>query len=170
MLKKSRPKTSRTRKRVKVRNDGSGRSDGYRPEYDLMVTKLPPPITNSQICYFLDIAIQTLHNWREKYPSFKEAIQKAKDKVDDDMENAFYRRGLGYEHPADKIFPPRRGEKKPLVVPYVERYPPDTAACISWLKNRRPATWREHPELADEETPPAATVVIEFKDAKRKER
>jgi hypothetical protein len=28
-------------------------------------------------------------------------------------------------------------------VPYTEHCPPDTTACIFWLKNRRPDLWRE---------------------------
>ena len=29
------------------------------------------------------------------------------------------------------------------MVDYVEHYPPDTTACIFWLKNRQPALWRD---------------------------
>lgn len=158
------PKTSRTKARGKVRPDGF--SDAYRPEYDLMVTKLPPPVTNSQIAFFLDISIQTLHNWKERHPSFAEAIQKAKDRVDDEMENAFYQRGLGYTHQSEKIFLPARS-RTPVRVPFLEHYPPDTAAAISWLKNRRPETWRDHPEGGSDDSPPPVKVVIEMKDAKR---
>ena len=30
-----------------------------------------------------------------------------------------------------------------VFLPYVEHFPPDTTACIFWLKNRRPEVWRE---------------------------
>jgi hypothetical protein len=31
----------------------------------------------------------------------------------------------------------------PIVVPFEQHYPPDTVACIFWLKNRRPDLWRD---------------------------
>ena len=33
------------------------------------------------------------------------------------------------------------------VVPYTEHYPPDTTACIFWLKNRQKAAWRDRQEV-----------------------
>ena len=35
---------------------------------------------------------------------------------------------------------------KALEVAYTEHYPPDTAACLFWLKSRRPDRWREKVE------------------------
>ena len=32
---------------------------------------------------------------------------------------------------------------KPVLVPYQVHVPPDVTACIFWLKNRRPAQWRD---------------------------
>ena len=40
---------------------------------------------------------------------------------------------MGYEHPEDKIF---LHEGKPVIVPTVKHYPPDTTACIFWMKTR----------------------------------
>jgi hypothetical protein len=39
-------------------------------------------------------------------------------------------------------------------VAYTEHYPPDTAACLFWLKSRQPDRWRErieHDHLAPAE-------------------
>jgi len=35
------------------------------------------------------------------------------------------------------------GAKKPVYAPYIEHVPPDTTAAIFWLKNRKPAQWRD---------------------------
>jgi len=51
-------------------------------------------------------------------------------------------RARGYSHEAVKVMS-RGGKEEPVMVPYVEHYPPDTTACIFWLKNRRPDLWRE---------------------------
>ena len=32
-------------------------------------------------------------------------------------------------------------------VPYVEHVPPDTTACIFWLKNRRREDWRDRVDI-----------------------
>ncbi len=34
-------------------------------------------------------------------------------------------------------------EGKPVIVPTVKHYPPDTTACIFWLKNRQRDRWRD---------------------------
>lgn len=46
----------------------------------------------------------------------------------------------GYSYDAVKIF---QHNGKPVKVPYVEHVPPDTTACIFWLKNRKPEAWRD---------------------------
>lgn len=55
-----------------------------------------------------------------------------------------FHRAKGYEHPEDKIF---NDSGKPLVVPTVKHYPPDTTAAIFWLKNRQPKKWRDKQEI-----------------------
>jgi hypothetical protein len=35
------------------------------------------------------------------------------------------------------------GAKKPIYAPYMEYVPPDVTAGIFWLKNRKPAQWRD---------------------------
>jgi hypothetical protein len=45
-------------------------------------------------------------------------------------------------------------------VPVRKHVPPDTAACIFWLKNRRPALWRDRHEI-DHKVPPRSDQSIE---------
>jgi hypothetical protein len=42
---------------------------------------------------------------------------------------------------AEKIFCDKNGNV--TKVPYREHVPPDVTACIFWLKNRKPADWRD---------------------------
>lgn len=49
---------------------------------------------------------------------------------------------MGFEHDAVKIFMPANA-KEPVYAPYREKVPPDTTACIFWLKNRKPEEWRD---------------------------
>ena len=52
---------------------------------------------------------------------------------------------MGYEHQAVKIVADAK-TKEEHIVEYTERYPPDTAAAIFWLKNRQKAKWRDKTE------------------------
>jgi hypothetical protein len=62
------------------------------------------------------------------------------------MAERLYRRGLGYEHLATKIFMPA-GATEPVYAPYVEHYPPDTPAALAWLSRRQPGLWREKQQI-----------------------
>lgn len=49
-----------------------------------------------------------------------------------------------------------------ITTPTTRHYPPDTTACIFWLKNRRPDLWRDKPDPTnDDNAPPPVKVVIE---------
>jgi hypothetical protein len=58
------------------------------------------------------------------------------------MAASFYKRGLGYEQPAVKIFMPA-GADAPVYAPYMEHYPGDVGAQKSWLFNRQRGRWQE---------------------------
>jgi hypothetical protein len=47
---------------------------------------------------------------------------------------------VGYSHEVEK---PMVIDKEVRIVTYTERMPPDTTACIFWLKNRNPEEWRD---------------------------
>jgi hypothetical protein len=57
-----------------------------------------------------------------------------------------YHRATGYKHLAFKMFKDKDSDRV-ITKRYVEHYPPDTTACIFWLKNRRPDLWRDRHEL-----------------------
>jgi len=42
-------------------------------------------------------------------------------------------------------------EGRITITPLKKHYPPDTTACIFWLKNRRPQEWRYRTELDTEQ-------------------
>lgn len=98
--------------------------------------------TDEQIADFLQISVATLNRWKESEPRFLSALKKGKERADAAVAKSLYQRALGYKHKAVKIFAdPKTGAEKQ--VEYVEHYPPETVACIFWLKNRRPDLWRD---------------------------
>jgi hypothetical protein len=57
------------------------------------------------------------------------------------VERSLYECANGYSDDAVKIFCDKNGNV--TKVPYQEHVPPDVTACIFWLKNRKPADWRD---------------------------
>lgn len=99
--------------------------------------------TDKQLADFFEVAEQTINNWKKKFPEFFESLKDSKAIADDRVEKSLYERALGYSCPDHKVF---NNGGEPLVVPITKNYPPDTTAAIFWLKNRRPARWRDNPE------------------------
>jgi hypothetical protein len=109
----------------------------------------------------LGIALSTLYEWKNRYPDFREAINNGKAEVDYAVEDSLLKRALGYtveevtEEPQPYAVngilqrdedgnPVMRLEVSKRVKKYVA---PDVAAAIFWLKNRKPAEWRDKQEI-----------------------
>lgn len=131
------------------------RPTDYREEYCEQVEKLCKlGATDAEIADFFEVAESTINLWKLEYSEFSESIKRGKTLADANVADRLYQRAMGYTHDAVKIFP-TGGEKEnedgikekgPLVVPYKEHYPPDTAAAIFWLKNRQRKKWRDKVE------------------------
>lgn len=123
--------------------------------------------TDKQVADFFEIAESTLHKWKLDYPEFSEALKTGKLLSDSEVANSLYRRALGYSHDAVKIMTLAGAIEK---VAYTEHYPPDTTACIFWLKNRQPQLWREKREDVDPEDVDVSpvTVTIAVADASKR--
>lgn len=96
--------------------------------------------TDAQIAEFLGVAPSTLYLWRLAHEDFAAALAEGKVSADDQVERSLFQRATGYRHIAFKMF---QHEGKVVTKRYVEHYPPDTVACIFWLKNRRKEQWRD---------------------------
>jgi hypothetical protein len=96
--------------------------------------------TDSEMADFFEVTEQTWNNWKKKDPAFFESLKDWKAEFDERIERSLAERALGYSHPEDKIF---NNNGRKLVVPTIKHYPPDTTACIFWLKNRQPDEWRD---------------------------
>ena len=143
-----------------------GRPSGYRPEYDAQAIKLCRlGATDKELADFFGVADSTLSLWKLKHPSFSEALTRSKDEFDAQVERALFQRALGYSHKAVKMF---QAGGEVITQDYVEHYPPDTTACIFWLKNRQKDKWRDKPEGGDDDTPPTPVkVTVEVRDARK---
>ena len=100
--------------------------------------------TDEEMAAFWGVTVKTFYNWQKEHPGFLHALKEGKEKPDAQVERSLFERATGYTHDAVKIL---QYEGQPVIVPYTERYPPDSTSMIFWLKNRRPDRWRDKSEV-----------------------
>jgi hypothetical protein len=118
-----------------------GRPSKYRPEFVEQAKKLCRlGATDIEIADFFDVNVATLYRWKNENEDFCESLKVSKETADDRVERSLFTRALGYLHDDVDI---RVVDHKVVMTPIRKYYPPDTTACIFWLKNRKPDLWRE---------------------------
>lgn len=106
-------------------------------------------LTEEQIAHNMGIGYSTLQAWKNEHQDILDTLKRGKEVIDRQVENALLKRALGYEYEeiSEKyelgILTERKVTKKQVV--------PDTTAQIFWLKNRKPADWRDKPEGESEQ-------------------
>ena len=98
------------------------------------------------IAYNIGISENTLTSWRKKSPKISAALKKGKEVVDRIVENALYKRAIGYDY--DEVTTVCDTNKDGEVVhttakTVTKHVPGDTTAQIFWLQNRKPKDWRD---------------------------
>lgn len=94
-------------------------------------------LTDEQISRNMGIAYSTFREWKKKYSAFSAVLKRTKDVVDREVENALFKRAMGYKY--DEVTYECGVEVKRVT----KEVAPDTTAQIFWLKNRKPAEWRD---------------------------
>lgn len=96
-------------------------------------------LTDTQIAENIGISVRTLYRWKEKYCQICQSLKKGKEVADRQVENALFKRAIGYECEAV-----REEIKDGVIVKRIvtkKHIPGDTTAQIFWLKNRKPDFW-----------------------------
>lgn len=104
-------------------------------------------MTNEELADAFDISLATLHNWKNKYPEFLDAITRGKEDADAEVAEALRHRAIGYSHAEEKVF---NNNGEILTYQTIRHYPPDPQAASLWLRNRQPAKWRDKQEIRAE--------------------
>ena len=110
-------------------------------------------LTQEDIAHNIGINKTTLYDWMNRFPEFSNALNKNREVADILVENALFKRALGYEYEEvtteiRKV--PYIGKdgktherKEKHVKKTTKMVLPDTTAQIFWLKNRKPTVWRD---------------------------
>lgn len=127
----------------------------YRPDFARQAKALCEfGATDVELAEYFAVTSRTIYTWKHRHSEFGAALKVGKEAADERVIRALYHRALGYTHSAVKIFPPKVVKEKgedgkvtvkvvPVTVEYQEHFPPDTLACIYWLKNRQPEKWKD---------------------------
>ena len=120
-----------------------GRRTLYKAEMCDLVERLAMlGLKDTEIAHTLKITERTLNRWKHDHPDFCQSLKDGREEADGMVARALFHRAIGYSHPEDKIF---ISNGKPIIVPTIKHYPPDSVAAIFWLKNRRPDKWMDKP-------------------------
>ena len=98
-------------------------------------------LTDEQLAHNMGIRRSTLAAWKKKYSDISDALKRGKEVVDIEVENALLKRARGFEYTEKRMEQSTKDGRKVTLIKRV--VPPETAAAIFWLKNRKPEQWRE---------------------------
>lgn len=103
--------------------------------------------TTKELADFFEVSIDTICEWMHVHPEFSEALNGGRERADAQIAKSLYRKALGYSHPETVI---HNHNGQIIKTEIIKHYPPDTTACIFWLKNRQPKKWRDKIEVSNE--------------------
>lgn len=135
----------------------------YRDEFAEQARKLCAlGATAPDLANFFGVAVSTVKLWQVEHKAFSDALKVGKSVADRMVEQSLFRRALGYEHDEVDI---RVVGTKLVKTPLRKHYPPDTVACIFWLKNRKPKDWRDKHEVGGPDDGPIPVAVVDVSSA-----
>lgn len=125
----------------------NGRPSEFKREFIKQAEKLVSlGATDQDLADFFNVSKQTIYNWQENFPKFLDSIKSAKAEVDAKVEKSLFQRAVGYSHEDVDIRAVSTGNNQGseiIQTPITKHFPPSEVACIFWLKNRKPAQWRD---------------------------
>lgn len=110
-------------------------------------------LTDEQIFKNLGISKNAFYVYRNKYSDFNDALKKGKEVADIEVENALFKRAIGYTYKeVTKEVKDIDGKKSTFIKEVIKVVPGDVAAQIFWLKNRKSNNWKDKRENENDDT------------------
>jgi len=141
----------------------AGRPSKYKAEYAEQAKKICNlGATDVELADFFKVSVSTLNLWKVEHQEFSESLKVGKAPADERVKFSLFHRATGYSHPEDDI---RVIDGEIVITPTIKHYPPDTTACIFWLKNRLPDEFRANPEPGDDDYVAPVKIEVSVVDA-----
>jgi hypothetical protein len=127
-----------------------GRPTLYRSDYcELARNYCLLGATNAELASFFGVAPRTIDNWIAAQPAFAAAVKEARVLADARVARCLYERAVGYQQKVERTVL-HQGKERHLTDTI--HHPPDTRACIFWLRNRQPRQWNGRVEAPEDNT------------------
>jgi len=115
----------------------------YKSEFAKMARILAEQgATDDILADAFSVSTSAIKGWYSAHPEFGTAVREGKNAVfDPKVERSLAQRALGYTVDTEEVKILANGAI--IRYPVRKHFPPDTTACIFWLKNRNPEKWRD---------------------------
>lgn len=124
-------------------------------------------LTDKDIAARLGISEDSLYEYKKRYSEFSEALKRGKEIADRAVENALFKRAVGYSYREITEEQDRDGNVRTTKI-VTKEVAPDTTAQIFWLKNRRPDLWRDKQNVEHSMSEAVRDIKISFVDKTRR--
>ena len=116
-------------------------------------------LTDEQIYINLGISKQSFYKYKEKYVDFFDSLKKGKEVADIEVENALFKRAIGYKYKeVIKEVKEIDGKKSTYVKEVIKEMQGDVAAQIFWLKNRKSSKLKDKQDIDIEDNNVSITI------------
>lgn len=116
---------------------------------------------DAEVAKALGVSVDAIYDWQKKHPAFSQSRIRGKAIADELVEKALFKRATGFVAPDCHV---SQWDGEVTITDLEKHYPPDTAAIVFWLKNRKPKEWRDRSEVLLEQecagVPPEVTEML----------
>ena len=121
-------------------------------------------LIDEQIAKNLGVAYSTFKVYKNKHLALSTALKRGKEVADYEVENALFKRAMGYD--IEEITKELIGDELMETKVVTKHIAPDTTAQIFWLKNRRPDKWRDRPAQVQKDQGVLSKLIEGLQDSK----
>jgi hypothetical protein len=101
-------------------------------------------LTHEQVAKSLGITTETFYQYIKKYSDFSDAIKEGDKSIVTDLENALYKRALGYQY--DEVHSKGKGDRKKILKVITKEVVASETAAIFLLTNKHNSKYKRDPD------------------------
>ena len=122
------------------------------------------------IAAMIGISVDTFEVYKRNHTEFSESLKAGKKVIDTQVESMLFKRAIGYEYDETHTTTVTKadGTVEESVKLVRKVMAPDVTAQIFWLKNRKPAEWRDTVRVETVDLNQAFKDAAKFADAERR--